>query len=48
MFCFYYLKNSNEFFLNASDLILPIASHCLRCWGSIMAEMRSPKIGDVI
>ena len=23
-------------------------SHCLRCWGSIMAEMRSSKIGDVI
>ena len=25
MFCFYYFKNSNEFFLNASDLIIPIA-----------------------
>ena len=25
MFCFYYFKNSNELFLNASDLILPIA-----------------------
>ena len=25
MFCFYYFQNSNEFFLNASDLILPIA-----------------------
>ena len=25
MFCFYYLKNSNEFFRNASDFILPIA-----------------------
>ena len=25
MFCFYYFKNINEFFLNASDLILPIA-----------------------
>ena len=22
-------------------------SHCLRCWVSVMAEMRSPKIGDV-
>ena len=48
MFCFYYFKNSNEFFLNASDLILilPIAI-VLRCWVSVMAEMRSPKIGDV-
>ena len=25
MFCFYYLNNSHEFFLNASDLVLPIA-----------------------
>ena len=45
MFCFYYFKNNNEFFLNASDLILPIAEQ--RCWVSVMAEMRSPKIGDV-
>ena len=43
MFCFYYFKNSNEFILNASDLILPIG---LRCWVSVMAEMRSPKISD--
>ena len=46
MFCFYYLKNSNEFFLNASDLILPIAIvYVVRV--SVMAEMHSPKIGDV-
>ena len=24
MFCFYYFFNSNELFLNASDLIIPI------------------------
>ena len=44
MFCFYYFKNSNEFFLNAIDLI---DRHCLRCWVSVMAVMRSPKIGYV-
>ena len=45
MFCFYYCKNSNELFLNASDLILPIDIVYV-VGGSIIAEMRSPKIGD--
>ena len=45
MLWFYYFKNSNEFFLNARNLILPIA--IVYVVGVVMAEMRSPKIGDV-
>ena len=46
MFCFYYFKNSNAI-LSERQRFNSTDSHCLRCWVSIMAEMRSPKIGGV-
>ena len=41
MFCFYYLKNSNGILSERQRFNSITDSHCLRCWGSIMAEMCS-------
>ena len=38
---YYFIILSERQRFNSTD------SHCLRCWVSIMVEIRSPKIGDV-